>query len=256
MNIETFLSHKFHGENPECEFQFVAQHQELYYRDRIVELRSEMGNFYSDNLYNFSKVRSEKYAFLDYHLGFYKGDHRDFLDFVFDSIDLVVHEDMHLYYPAFLYNKEKYARILRDWCEERKNSVQVKGTDIKRDIRIKVLREGVEVSAAEIEAYYRKAFITDKSILTEEQLAQFLGASFSAFKFKDVVRMSTKGEQKDILEAVYKFYKEVHLDLHRTFDYLHLLIDNFHEFTGYINPDGSYDYKGLGKNFSRYYVPS
>lgn len=272
MQILNFISFVFTHETKVSEYQYVTLHSENFYEGKKDLLNTELSNFYSDNLFTTEKLRSEKYGFLDYHFSCYKGDYRDFFDFVYDSIDLVVHEDLQFYYPVFFMNKDRYAQVLRDWCNERKilknpdqddenverngKKVQNKSRRHENGKRLKPMRDGVEVGKAEIEAYFRKAFITDKPIMAEEQLRQFLNANFEVFPVAEVVKIPIQCDQKDIMAPVYKFYKEVDTDSKKTAPYCNMMINNFsHLFGEYVFRDGTYDTAGVGRNFSRYYTP-
>ncbi|MBF9255015.1 hypothetical protein I2I11_17070 [Pontibacter sp. 172403-2] len=257
MHITDYISYIFQGEKYESIHQYITKQPKEYYEEQDSALEMELWRFYYHNVF-LAKQLSSMSAFLDYHMFKFMGELSDFIYFVRMSPEWIPMEAV-----EFISNtrfRSDLALVLVDWLEKRKQQAERSPVQsVVRDYRIKVMREGEQVSIEEIERFFimklcRPRKRGRKNIVEESLVKHWVHTCFHGSDLRlESVKIQVNGSQKDILEAVYEFFDKVDTDTSSIHAYCYMLIDTFDKFSKYIDlVTGEYRVEALGANFARH----
>ena len=242
MNFEEYISHVFKGKKPNSPFQYGTKHPQQYYEGNREALDQELRDHFASWLYMNEVKKSQRMAFLDYHMGAYEGDPLDFWDFVQHSPAKPFDPDM-----------DDYMRLLMQSAPE--TGAKVEWLQLRRDFayrRLRVFRQDDprikgRLDNAHIRQYFIGSFLPEKGepIMPREDVEYFLRANFAGFEPREEPRLlETKGAQISITRIVRMFFDEHSIKTTEAQVYCQMLKDNFSVY-------GETTMKSLKSNFAK-----
>ena len=228
MSLVEYISHVFNDTSTNSLYQYQAKHDKLYYENDPQALEKELEDHFIMWMYSPQVKKSQRFGFLDYHMGVYEGDPMDFWEFIKESPKEPIGPDKDPF-TLFAYREmTKYVEPKMEWLEIRKEYAyrrQMEFNTAINDTRIEGRKDNKY-----IESYFMNAFVPEgcEAIMSKEDVHYFLRATFKGYSpIEKPKLLETKGPQITVTRIIRAFYLEHYKKSSEANRYCKMMKDTF-----------------------------
>ncbi|WP_162056155.1 hypothetical protein [Pontibacter pamirensis] len=227
MNFKEYISYVFKEDLSDSPYQYKAKYHKEFYRKNSEILDQELRDYFASWLYTGEAKKSQRFAFLDYHMDMYAGEGMDFWDFVKSSPGWPYDPGMDDFTRVlFMSIPETGAKV--EWLKMRQEEAYsrrrkpgtLQAPPPEEDHRLSVMRNGKLVDESEVKEWFRREMLlkafNDEPIISLTDFKTFLHAGFANFKETATVpadqKLEVNADGAFLKNLMFRFYKTYRAD--------------------------------------------